>query len=153
MGLVSRISKGRKVGARQSKRTNSSGGVHCRLRQQPTDQPHASRQRSARASKYCISLEEWEALVASLANLGLERLQISSDSESDEPREGESQGNAAPDERREVDRRIGTSAHRQDRNLKRSRSRIQGRNKKRNEDPGKKRKERHTPEAQKRLFV
>jgi hypothetical protein len=100
------------------------------------------------------ALEEWEALAASFANLGLERLQISSDSGSDEPREGESQGNAVLEECREVDRRIGTSsAHRQDRNLKRSRSRIQGRNKKRNEDPGKKRKERHTPEAQKRLFV
>jgi hypothetical protein len=94
-----------------------------------------------------LDLEEWDALAGSLANLGLERLQISSDSGIAEPREEESQGNAALEECREVDRRIGTSAHRQD--LKRSRSRI----KKRNEEPTKKRKERHTPEAQKRLFV
>jgi hypothetical protein len=95
-----------------------------------------------------LDVEEWDALAASLANLGLGRLQISSDSGIDEPREGESQGNAALEECREVDRRIGTSAQRQDR--KRSRSR---RSRKRNGDPGKKRKERHTPEAQKRLFV
>jgi hypothetical protein len=58
------------------------------------------------------ALEEWDALAANLANLCLERLHISSDSESDEPREGEIQGNVALEKCREVGRRIGTSAHR-----------------------------------------